>query len=104
MVRIVFLVLPLLVIWATTEAAPQWFHFDTPRTGSKWPPYENADKGFWALQAEKLEEHKRVKKVASPQDSPVNIPVDSAANDSKSSKKPQKTPAKVVSAKIATRR
>ena len=93
-----------------TEAAsaPQWFHFDTPRTGSKWPPYENADKGFWALEAEKLEEHKRVKKVAvttPSQDSPpVKIPVD-VANDSKSSKKPQKTlAAKVVSVKIATRR
>ena len=28
-------------------------HFDAPRTGEKWPPYENAEKGYWELEAEK---------------------------------------------------
>lgn len=51
------------LVWTTAQCAPQWFHFDTPRTGSKWPPYENADKGYWQVQAEKLESNK-VKKAA----------------------------------------
>lgn len=51
------------LVW-TAQCAPQWFHFDTPRTGSKWPPYENADKGYWQVQAEKLESSNKVKKAA----------------------------------------
>ena len=27
---------------------------DTPRTGGKWPPYKNADKDFWEVEAEKI--------------------------------------------------
>merc|ERR1712223_2208987 len=29
---------------------------DTPRTGGKWPPYKNADKDFWEVEAEKIAE------------------------------------------------
>ena len=65
MVRIIlFILITCLFFGLESSPAPQWFHFDTPRTGSKWPPYPNADKGFWSHQAEQLEEHVRVKKVA----------------------------------------
>ena len=54
------------------QAAPfDLYGSDTPRTGSKWPPYPNAN---WSLQAEQLEEHVRVKKVA-------DDPNDHLAND-----------------------
>ena len=57
------------------QAAPfDLYGSDTPRTGSKWPPYPNANKDFWSLQAEQLEEHVRVKKVA-------DDPNDHLAND-----------------------
>lgn len=38
------------------QSAPQLDSYgDTPRTGSKWPPYENAGKDFWQLEFEKSE-------------------------------------------------
>ena len=56
------LVVSLFICWA--QSAPQWFHFDTPRTGSEWPPYPNAGKDYWQVEAEKLENQAKVKKSA----------------------------------------
>ena len=60
----ILLVLSTLVFFIEAAPGDHLYDADTPRTGSKWPPYPNADKDFWSLQAEQLEEYVRVKKVA----------------------------------------
>ena len=70
----ILLVLSTLVFFIEAAPGDHLYDADTPRTGSKWPPYPNADKDFWSLQAEQLEEHVRVKKVA-------GDPNDDLAND-----------------------
>ena len=66
MLKILLVLLFTCVLLIESAPAPgdHLYDKDTPRTGSKWPPYPNADKDFWSLQAEQLEEHVRVKKVA----------------------------------------
>jgi hypothetical protein len=43
------------IVVSIVDSAPraQYVSFDGPRTGAIWPPYENAEQGYWALQAEK---------------------------------------------------
>ena len=57
--KVPFLVLVSLLINGL-ETAPQPLGVgpsaDTPRTGGKWPPYKNADKDFWEVEAEKIAE------------------------------------------------
>merc|ERR1739838_413869 len=59
----VILALSLLVTWI--DCAPLDVHgCDSCNTGSKWPPYANADssKGYWELKAENGSSAKKVKK------------------------------------------
>lgn len=63
----------LLAILVACANAGSIGYFDTPRTGSKWPPYPNADKGYWQVQAEKFEQEKSsVVKKAAPS-SPISV-------------------------------
>ena len=70
---------------ALTNCAPQLglgFSCKNCNTGSKWPPYENADssKGYWELKAEKAEITNKVKK------SPTAEEIEAATSELKPSK------------------